>query len=271
VYVKRASAAPRLRPLFLLSAITMGAAAASLALAFTSNGYRSSAGCEGLRAHLAAYFERASLVWDPDPWSYPADDISWKAERMPLLPADLIFYPPSPRHIFSSWESEAQECTLTVGSRFYVDGDTIAFTLGREPEFCSEAPRMMWTDLAHKKHRQVVPPLFNWNVEALWCTENYLIFGLTANYEYGGHDECLAFWNVDNGHVVLSPGAAWDDSGRAVFHEGSLLRRLPGWREAPVAEVSGALVFTRRDTVLVFWPEQHAYAADVRAGHSPSR
>jgi hypothetical protein len=164
----------------------------------------------------------------------------------------------------SGTANEALECSLTVWSRFYVDGDTIAFTMGRVPEACSEAPRMIWTDSEHRQHRRVIPPLFNWNVESLWCTEHFLIFGLVADYEYGEHDERLGFWHLGDGRVVISPGLAWDDSGRAVPHPASLTKRLPGWREARVAEVGEALIFAKRDTTLAFWPAQQAYSARPR-------
>lgn len=219
-----------------------------------------------------SYFERASRVWDPDPWTYSVDDTtSWRTERVPSLPGALRFHPPSSRDSVPNWGPEAEECSLTVWRKFYVNGDTIGFTMGRAPESCSEAPRIIWTDPMHRQHRRVISPFFNWNVDCLWCTENYLIFGLTANFEYGEHDERLGFWHLSDGRIVLSPGLVWEDSGDTTQHEASLPRRLPGWREARVAEMRGALVFTNHDTVLVYWPDRHAYSAGVRSKRSPRR
>ena len=240
----------------------------SLASARTSSGRHSFAGCDGLRAHLRSYFARASRVWDPNPWrSSEKDDISWRRERTLPLGAGLKFHSPVRRDLEANWGNEAQECSLTVWRRFYVDGDTIAFTMGRAPESCSEAPRMIWTDSQRREWRTIIPPLFNWNVETLWCTEHYLIFGLEADYEYGEHDERLAVWNLRAGRVVLSPGLAWGDSERTVRHEASLTERLPGWREARIAEVGEALVLTKRDTTLAFWPDRRAYFVGSHGGH----
>src|SRR5689334_15428810 len=76
--------------------IVLGGGTVSLVSASKSSGHPSS--CDGLRAHLMSYFERASRVWDPDPWTYSVDDTaSWRMERMPSLPAAFRFHPPIPR------------------------------------------------------------------------------------------------------------------------------------------------------------------------------
>ena len=187
---------------------------------------------------------------------------------MPTLRADYQFDAPLPKLSQpASVNEEAEECSLTVWCRFDVDGDTIAFTMGHAPESCSEAPRMIWTDSKHRQWRRIIPPLFNWNVEALWCTEHYLVFGLVADFEYGEHDERLAFWHLADDRVVLSPGLAWDDSGRAVRHGASLSERLPGWRDARLAEVGDGLVLSKRDTTLAFWPDRRTYSTASRGGH----
>jgi len=47
-----------------------------------------------------------------------------------------------------------------------------------------------------------------------------------------------------------------------------VLKPLPGWREADVAEVGEALVFTNRETTLAFWPDRRGYAEGIRGGRS---
>ena len=188
---------------------------------------------------------------------------------MPALHADFRFDAPLPELPQpAAGNEEAKECSLTVWRRFYVDGDTIGFTMGRAPEFCSEAPRMIWTDSRHRQWRRIIPPLFNWNVEVLWCTDHYLVFGLVADFEDGEHDERLAFWHLADGRVVLSPGLAREDSGRAVRPDASLLgERLPGWRDARLAEVGEGLVLTKRDTTFAFWPGRRTYYSASPGGH----
>jgi hypothetical protein len=249
--------------------IVLGGNMGALASAPTSPAHQSSARGDGLRSRLVSYFERANRVWDPDPWAYSEEDsASWREEQMPVLRTGSRFDAPLPELSQpAAGNEEAEECSLTVWRRFHVDGDTIAFTMGRAPESCSEAPRMIWTDSKHRHWRRIIPPLFNWNVEALWCTEHYLIFGLVADFEYGEHDERLAFWHLADGQVVLSPGLAWDDSGRAIQHGASLSERLPGWRDARLAEVGDGLVLTKRDTTLAFWPDRRAYSTASRGGH----
>lgn len=254
----------RFRPILILAMIAYGTW--SFASAPTPDGHRSRA-ASPLKSHLMSYFDLASHLWNPDPWTYSVDDTaSWKAERMPSSPAGLQYHQPYPSDSMPNWGTEAEECSLTVWRRFFVENDTIAFTMGRAPEACSEAPRMIWTDLSHRQHRRAVPPLFNWNIESLWCTENYLIFGLTAYYEGGGYDERLAFWNLGDGRVVLTPGVVWEDNGRMTRYEPSLPQRLPGWRQARVAEMRGGLLFAIRDTQLVFWPDRRAYCTSASHG-----
>ena len=167
-----------------MSRVEIVTACTAIALAFhpsslvAASGNSGSPGdCEGLRSRLFACFERAKRVWYGDPQSYSeTDTVSWTVERMPRLSAGLRFDPP----VASFRGYEAEECSLTVWRQFYVDSDTIAFTMGRAPEVCSEAPRMIWSDAVHGRCRRIVSPLFNWNVEALWCTKHYLIFGLLA-------------------------------------------------------------------------------------------
>lgn len=186
---------------------------------------------------------------------------------MPVLRAGLKFHEPLPNQGEAPGGTEqAEECSLMVWRRFFVDNGTIAFTTGRAAEACSEAPRMIWTDSKHRHWRRIIPPLFNWNVEALWCTEHYLVLGLEADYESGRHDERLAFWHLGIGRVVLSPSTTWDDSSRAIRHDTSLSQRLPGWREARIAEAGDAVVLARRDTIHVFWPSRRVYSTGLRDG-----
>ena len=214
-----------------------------------------------------SHFERASRVWDPDPWAYSeADTTSWREEPMPALHAVRFDAPLRELSRPPAGNEEAEECSLTVWRRFDVDGDTIAFTMGRAPESCSEAPRMIWTDSKHRHWRQIIPPLFNWNVEALWCTEHYLVFGLAADFENGEHDERLAFWHLADGQLVLSPGLTGDDSARSSTTS-LLSEQLAGWRNARLAEVEEGLVLTKRDTTLAFWPDRRTYSAASRGGH----
>src|SRR5262245_60535648 len=133
-----------------------------------------SSGCSGLRTRLESCFKRAEPAWRKSP-DGQRERASWRLERMPSLSTATVFRPPLPgRHGF-----EAAACSLAVWSEFYVDGDTIAFTQGRAPEECSEAPRMIWREAGRLQRRRALVPLFNWNVERLWCTEHYLVFGVS--------------------------------------------------------------------------------------------
>lgn len=106
-------------------------------------------------------------------------------------------------------------------------------------------------------------------MESLWCTADYLIFGLSAGDEGGEHEERLAFWHLGDGHLILSPGTGWANSNSGAG-EGSWLRsRLPRWRRARVSERQGTLILTDGPPVLTFWPDKHAYA--VRDTVSGSR
>ena len=147
---------PRGSVIIALALVVLGGNVGSFASAPTSQGRQSSARCDGLRSRLASHFERASRVWDPDPWAYSeADTASWRDQEMPALRAGFQFNSPLPKLSQpATGNEEADECSLTVSRRFYVDGDTVAFTMGLAPESCSEAPRMIWADSKHRQWRR---------------------------------------------------------------------------------------------------------------------
>ncbi len=217
--------------------------------------------CAGIRDRLTAYFETANRAWDPDPWAYEdADTVAWRERKSGFPEVATRFTGPCPGVSGPNGGNDAEACSLTVWRRFRVDGDTVSFTMGRAPEFCSEAPRMIWRTRDLSRWQRALPPLFNWNVEALWCTEHYLVLGLEASYEDGEHDERLAFWHVLTGRVLLSPVIVWDGGGRTGEPDRYLPRRFPGWRTAAIAEIGAAVVLTRADTTVAFWPGDLQYA-----------
>jgi hypothetical protein len=180
------------------------------------------------------------------------------------IASDSVDYWSGPARL--DWEGNptdeyAQECSTTVYRRFHVDGDTVSFTVGNLTESCSETPRALWRTDDGRQHRQPLAALFNWNVEALWCTGRYLVFGLGEDEEAGGRVAALAFWRPDTGRWWFTPQwIAYAGQTTSFSQVLDVSRELPGWHGGEVAELSDAFVIRVRDRALAFWPERWEWA-----------
>jgi len=213
----------------------------------------------GLRGRLSDYIARATPKWPAESWRWEyvsGDTGTWHVSNHIPSVARARFSPPAPVDPAPNFSGEG-ECSTLVWRRFYIDADTLSFTWGRAGEVCSEAPRMIWKSYQGGRHVQPITPLYNWNVEAMWRTEHYLVFGLEADFESGTHDECLAFWHLTSGKTVLSP-RMW------------LASKFPGWREAAAAEANGAILLARGDTIAAYWPGKRMYGIRVGRGALPT-
>lgn len=214
----------------------------------------------GLRAHFA----RATAVWPADA---EADSVvaNWRPASAPI-PRYPRAEPPLPcvDSTGGPWTGSV-DCSQIAWKRFAQGRDTLTFTVGRVPEDCSESPRMVWNDRTHGAQRRAITPLFNWNVDALWCSPDFIVFGATATYEYGQHDEILGIWRLRDGAFHRTAEAELLEDGAQRIPDASIMRLLPGWRTARMAEAGDALVFVKGDSTLVLWPSQGRYARQIAA------
>jgi hypothetical protein len=244
----------------ILRSVTLDPNSIDMELLRSPTAYYTTGGWGDLLARLESFCARGRQIWRA-PWSYEDEtELRWTGEPPPQLRRGLLFHRWSLADAAPNWGSSAEDCSLTVWRRFYAHRETLGFTMGRSPESCSEAPRILWADPGGRHHRSIIPPLFNWNLDGLWRTEHYLVLGLVAPFEGGEEDERLAFWNLENGQIVLSPGEGLGDSARVVRREGAIRVRLPGWRNAVIAEDGDALVVAKHDTSITFWPNRRAYS-----------
>jgi hypothetical protein len=93
-------------------------------------------------------------------------------------------------------QGEEMPCGSLLWKRFDVDEASIGFSIGRVPEDCSEAPRMIWYRRDGSIEGDVrLAPLFNMNVDSLWSTKQVIVFGLRAKFEGGESADALALWH----------------------------------------------------------------------------
>ena len=125
--------------------------------------------------------------------------------------------PPTKASTSGPPDAEAEfSCSTTVYRRFFAGRDTVSFTRGRAEEECNDVPRL----LLHSGNARegVVPvwPLHDRNVECLWCTPRYLVFGLVRSGEGGPEYDRIACWRVGTNDWYWTP-------------EGEGLMRRPGF------------------------------------------
>jgi hypothetical protein len=152
-----------------------------------------------------------------------------------------------------SW---SPECSETFYSRFFDEGDTLYTTVARAPESCNEFARFIWRPASDSDYGVVQSPIYDWNIEAIWYTGEYIVFGLHASYEYGSQRDRLAFWNVETGNWRHSP------------RRNSLVHRpgfdlpgfLPEWRVADVSVIDDAIILRGTERALAFWPESGSWS-----------
>jgi hypothetical protein len=151
------------------------------------------------------------------------------------------------------------ECSTTVAIAFRVDRESIAFTVGRSPEECNEAPRLLWIEKGVRRS-DPMPALYDFNVSAAWLTAHYLVLVLEADYEYGSHAERLAFWNLDSGVIVSTTSVHWESNEWDKRTRKPLIGPVANGQEFIVAEAGGVLVLKEGSRCVQVWPDRREYA-----------
>jgi len=226
--------------------------------------------CPGLRERLldAAELAKRQGSWPDDASMYDHADSSWTritrflpaTNATSSTPLAAIPAPNTPECRDDAYAEGDFPCIKCLDRIFTVDGDTVAFTIGRGAELCSEAPRMRWRTRAGMSHEIALPPLYNWNVAALWCAGKYLIMGLEASYEYGESNETVAFWNLDTGQFSIYP---YGTSHLPISDY------LPNWTHTTVTSTGTTVVLGSTQSALAFWPEvKHWSILDLGTGRA---
>jgi len=223
--------------------------------------------CAGLRDRLvkAAEHAKSQGQWPEDASQYELDESSWtRVARYDRIDDAARHAPfavspaPETRECGANTEAEGSfNCRECLDQVFTVDGDKVAFTMGRSPETCSEAPRMQWRTRDGKSHEAALNPLYNFNVASLWCTGRFLVFGLEAAYEYGSRSQTLAFWDLETGRFGVFP------HGDAHL---SIRDYLPDWKQSAVSSIEGSVVIASTRTALAFSPDARKWSVvDLKA------
>ena len=215
----------------------------------------------GLRAKLASRLEHARVVgrWQEYlPYEEAlADSLSgvpWTRVPRGIALAGATFHESYP----SIAGPECLEaCPKCVHRSFVADGDTLSFTMGRSPGFCSEFPRLLWRSPTGRDHREALVPLFNWNIEALWCTGRYVVFGLHAEYEAVFPGDALAFWDLETGRWAYAPPGEESASHSIGL---ALTGILPAWPQVQVAELGDAIVLRDGGRAVALWPARSEWS-----------
>lgn len=218
--------------------------------------------CRNIRAELEMCIFRAHVGghWSrylPDDAEFYADSleaIPWQRVSRGLPVKDREFTAGEPSALGPACTGDCRDC---VYRRFFVDGDTLSFSLARVPEECSETPKLSWRAPSGDRHTETLVPLFNWNVDALWCTPHFLIFGLHADNEGAISGDALALWNLDTGVWCYAPSGTQYGS---YFTGMSLPGLFPTWPRIEIAEDHGAIVLRGGHTFAALWPAQRAWA-----------
>jgi hypothetical protein len=151
-------------------------------------------------------------------------------------------------------------CSTIVHSAFRVGRDSIGFTYGRSPEECNEAPRLLWSQ-DHIHRRDPLPPLYDFNVSAIWQTPHYLVFALEADYEYGSHAERMAFWDLVSGAMVTTTPAHWEAEEWADRRARKrLIGSVTDWSHLQIEESGQMLVLRDPAACVQVWPAKRAFA-----------
>lgn len=158
------------------------------------------------------------------------------------------------------WD-ENETCQNTIGSAFeVVPGESLAFTIGRAVESCTDTPIMI--SRGHIKYP--LPDLFGYNVQSLWYTGPYLILNLKAHHEYGAEYDGLAFWNLKAGwiHSVVAEtrvGAKFDDDARREDPTQGLGVYLRDLKKVRIAESEDVVYVDNNGIRLTFWPKSQEW------------
>jgi hypothetical protein len=217
--------------------------------------------CTGLRAQLAERLSQARLKghWSADlpgaeTYVEGLEAIPWRLANESLPLNDLDFISGAPSVLIPDCKGECREC---IHRKFLLDDDTLSFSLARVPEECSETPRVFWRSPSGDQHEEQLVPLFNWNVDALWCIPHYVVFGLHADNEGTLAGDALVLWNLQTGTWLYAPSGEQYGS---YFTGMSLPALFPSWPEIDLAEVGDAIVLRGNGRFVALWPTKREWA-----------
>lgn len=205
------------------------------------------------RAHVQGHWSRY-LPDDADRYADSLESSHWQrvSRAVPLNDLEFISGQPS-----APGPACAGDCRDCIHRRFFVDGDTLSFSAGHVAEECSETPQLFWRSPSGDRHTEPIVPLFNWDVETLWCTQHFLIFGLHADYESDIPGDALVLWNLDTGVWCYAPPGTQYGS---YFTGMSLPGLFPTWPRVEIAEDHGTIVLKGGTKAVALWPTQRAWA-----------
>ena len=172
--------------------------------------------------------------------------------------APLPWGKPGPRGVESIPPGLAQvvTCSTSVYRRFFAGRDTVSFTEGISEEECADIPRLLLQYGRRPVEKLAVPPLGYRNVECLWSTPRYLIFGLVHQGEGGPEYDRVACWRIGTGEWIWTP----ERDGLAHRPGFDLASLVPDWRTAAASEAGEAIVMRGKERAIALWPGDRSWS-----------
>jgi hypothetical protein len=192
--------------------------------------------------HIDEYalrYERRPKTWVREQSMEIPKPVTWQLPNTGLYADDGTTV-----HFKKVKESDNSKCSNLLNKTFSINDSTVGFTIARAPEYCSESPTVIWYD---KKKAQVgavrLIPMFNMNVETLWCVSGFTLFGLEAFYEGGGRADMLVMWHRSSNQWLFFevPSEQISDL-------------IPNWLKASVGTVGDTILLREGSKTLAIRP-----------------
>jgi hypothetical protein len=191
------------------------------------------------RALRYARYERRLKTWVREQTMEIPQSVTWQQPNTGLYADEGTTV-----HFKKVEKIDDSSCSNFLYKTFSMNDSTVGFTIGRLPESCSESPMVIWYD---KRKAQVgsarLIPMYNMNVETLWCVPGFTLFGLEAFYEGGGSADMLVIWHVSSNQWVFFQ-----------VPEKRISDLIPNWLRANAAAVGDTILLREGNKTITIRP-----------------
>ena len=221
---------------------------------FCVQGYAQEAGdCANLKERLASAISISTKTWASQRIDPQLDNLRpWPRPKVPVDIGAVAFK--KPLHMWklenphSSFIGRSDCGKLPIGG-FSAGGATYYHTLGWSRDMCDGDPGILWKDEKGISHGISFPWAYASNIEAAWCLENNLVFGLGMwHNRYIREYDAVAIWSLKTGTFSYIP---------LIIAEMGYFRK---WSEVMVGEKGDAVVVKSSSSAFAFWPDEHTSA-----------
>lgn len=190
---------------------------------------------------------------DERTFRYERHPKNWIRDQSIKIPEPLTWQHPNTGRYADEWttvklrktrEFDDRNCSNFLYKTFSANGGIIGVTIGRLPEYCSESPALVWYDKNGAMVGSVkVIPMYNMNIETLWCVQGFTLFGLEAHYEGGGRADMLVIWHVSSNQWIF-----FQTPEKRIFD------LIPNWLEADAEAVGNTILLSKGNKTIAIRP-----------------